>query len=157
MRDKSLGLPEWQKNHKTASYHFSPQVNIMVHAHQIRDIKLTDPIHFLWRAGDPSVRYIMDAPQWLDGPAAVCKFAKSGLDLNFMQLSSIHCTKLSNEAGQESRFCYCVACLSPEMFSEIYLFALFSWKNEIIWNWKQHSKHEAPPNWQCVYPMNTVS
>lgn len=40
-RDKSLGLPEWQKTHKTASYHFSPQVNITVRAHQIRYFKLT--------------------------------------------------------------------------------------------------------------------
>lgn len=34
----------------------------------------------------------------------------------------------------KSRFCYCVAYLMPEMFSETYLFALFSCKNDIIGN-----------------------
>lgn len=72
--------------------------------------------------------------------------------------------KLSNQAvlvKYNSRFCHCIACFSPKLFSETYFSALISC--EILHLLKpsclrvQQSKHKAPPNWKRVYPKSAVS
>lgn len=41
----------------------------------LADVKSTDPIHFLWVAGDPPTQRMMDMAQQVDGPVAVSEFA----------------------------------------------------------------------------------
>lgn len=47
----------------------------MVHAHHhpVADVKLTDPVLFQWRAGDPAARCMMGIARRVGEPAAVCE------------------------------------------------------------------------------------
>lgn len=55
-----------------------------------------------------------------------------------------------------SRFCYCIAYFSSKCFQKHTSALLRAFEIQPPC-WKQLSKHEAPPDSQCLYPMNMVS
>lgn len=58
----------------------------MLHVpNSLADVKSMHAVHFLWRAGDAGAGCIMDVARQV----AVCEFAQSQLDLNFMQINTM--------------------------------------------------------------------
>lgn len=63
---------------------------LTLHAHQIRWWMSSWLIPFiLWSRWYGSTAHHGHGARWVDGPAAICEFAKSRLDLKFMQRRSV--------------------------------------------------------------------